>query len=380
MTAWAGGPPGPWDVIVVGAGPAGSAVAQRLAGAHRVLMLDRPAPPEPPPHTPRPAAAWRIGESLPGAAGVLLRRQGLFERFAQDGHAERGASVSVWHSPEPVWFDALRDPNGPGWHLDRIRFDALLRQAALDAGATLVLASGRWQVQHAASAWQVHHPATGQTHHASVLVDATGRNAAVCQSLGLKLHADDPLVCVHALLPPAADPDRCTRTCADLNGWWYSVRVPSGHRVLAFHLDADDPALHQLRNARDLLTQARRLPLLAAVLPDSVPPGPTHRRPAGSVWLDPLACARWPGLYAVGDAVLACDPISSQGLFHALACADAAAQAIAQQLLGDGLTTQAYYAQMQVVQTRYLSHLRATYAAPERFRQHWFWQRRRVQG
>lgn len=360
----------------MGAGPAGSAVARRLAGSYRVLMLDRP----PPATTPRLSALWRIGESLPGAAGVLLRRQGLLDRFEQDGHAERGASVSVWHSREPVWFDALRDPNGPGWHLDRVRFDALLRQAALEAGATLALAPGRWQVRHNTGAWQVHHPATGQTHSANVLVDATGRSAAVCKSLGLKQHADDPLVCVHALLPPAPDPDRCTRTCADLNGWWYSARVPSGHRVLAFHLDADDPTLHHLRDARALLAQARRLPLLAAVLPDNLQPEQNHRRPAGSAWLDPLACACWPGLYAVGDAVLACDPISSQGLFHALACADAAAQAIAQQLGGDSLAAQAYHAQMQAVQMRYLSNLRATYAAPERFSQHWFWQRRREQG
>ncbi|MFM7346999.1 MAG: NAD(P)-binding protein [Tagaea sp.] len=61
------------DAIVVGAGPAGAALARRLAGRARVLLLERPARGED-----RPAAAWRIGESLPGAAATLLRRSGLY--------------------------------------------------------------------------------------------------------------------------------------------------------------------------------------------------------------------------------------------------------------------------------------------------------------
>ena len=87
-----------WDVIAVGAGPDGAALACRLRPRYRVLLLERGrlvsqdmasacgaglslhrAPP--------------IGESLPGAAQTLLRRFGLYERFLADGHAQRTATV-----------------------------------------------------------------------------------------------------------------------------------------------------------------------------------------------------------------------------------------------------------------------------------------------
>jgi hypothetical protein len=45
--------------------------------------------------------------------------------------------VSAWDSGEPAWFDPLRDPHGPGWHLDRPRFDQMLRGAACFAAGEL---------------------------------------------------------------------------------------------------------------------------------------------------------------------------------------------------------------------------------------------------
>lgn len=377
------------DVIVIGAGPAGSALARRLAPQARVCVLERA------PAAVRAGEAtvdhdldaqahrppWRIGESLPGAAAVLLRRLGLFERFIADGHAERGASVSTWDSDTPVWFDPLRDPNGPGWHLDRLRFDAMLRTAAEEGGATFASLDDAWRVAHEGGAWRVDDVAGGQTYRAPVLVDATGRSAALCRALDVPRERGDRLVCLSLRLPPdPADPDRCTRTCADADGWWYSVRLPSSERVLALHLDADDPALRGLRDAGSLLAQARRQPLLADVLPSMDACAALGLaidvHPAGSAALDFDACLRHSGLFAVGDAALAFDPLSSQGLFHALASAESAAAAIARHLDGDADAIRTYFAEMAQVRDRYRAHLAATYAGPARHAERRFWARR----
>lgn len=363
------------DVIVFGAGPAGSALAHRLAPRHRVRVLERSLPSQSSPA----AQAWRIGESLPGAAAVLLRRQGLLERFLADGHAPRGASVSVWETSQAVWFDALRDPNGPGWHLDRVRFDAMLRNAAGAAGAVFSAVAGGVQVRREGGRWQVQDERTGQCYSARALVDATGRSAVLCRALGLRQQTQDRLLCVHARLPALAqDQDRCTRTCADVDGWWYSVRLPSGDRVLAYHLDGRDPALQALRNGPALLRHARRLPLLAPVLPEAVASLATRVRPAGSVLLNTADGVPGPGFYAVGDSLLAFDPLSSQGLFHALASAESAATAIEGELAGDPRAGQHYFVQMREVQARYSQHLAATYARPERYRERPFWAQRRA--
>lgn len=357
-----------WDAIIVGAGPAGSALACRLRPRARVLLLDRAAA--------AAAAAPRIGESLPGAARALLQRCGALARFAAAGHAPRGATVSQWDSDTPVWFDPLRDPQGAGWHLDRRRFDADLRATAVAAGAVFVDDCGVLRIAREGGGWTVTSERSGETHQAPVLVDATGRTAAVARQLGIARQVDDELICLHAWLPPMpGDDDHCTRLCADSNGWWYSVRVPSGQRVLAFHLDADDAQRRALKQMPLLLEKARRHALLAEVLP-MIADASVQARPAGSAVLDAeaLACTA-PGFFAIGDAGLSFDPIASQGLFHALACAESAANAIERR---DDATAAraAFLDEMRSVHVHYRQRLHDTYAAPRAYRQHPFWARR----
>ncbi|WP_257385353.1 NAD(P)/FAD-dependent oxidoreductase [Tahibacter caeni] len=322
---------------------------------------------------------------MPGAARVLLQRFGLLERFLAAGHAERGATISHWDDGDPVWFDHLRDPNGPGWHLDRNRFDTDLREAALAAGATLADECGPLHASPVGGAWQVERQDAGQIHRAPVLVDATGRNAAIARQLGIPRRVDDELICLHAYLPPRADDeDDCTRLCADTNGWWYSVRVPSGQRVLAFHLDADDAELRALRSLPALLAKARRQAVLAEVLPvtagDDVA---VHARPAGSAMLDPAALAQTaPGFFALGDAGLSFDPIASQGLFHALASAESAASVITQSGAGGDAAAAgaqaAFLAEQAAVHAHYRRRWQDTYAGPARYGGQRFWAMRRA--
>lgn len=381
MTVGGAGPPrSAWDVVIVGAGPAGSALACRLRPRHRVLLLERP-PAAGITDAAEPRAAVRIGESLPGAAGVLLQRLGLLGPFLAQGHAERGVSVSQWDTDTPTWFDAVRDPQGPGWHLDRPRFDASLRAAALAAGAELGDSGRRLQVRHDGDGWRIELEGPGpqqRVHHAAVLVDASGRRAMVARQLGLARRAEDPLICLYAHLPAApADEDQATRICADSNGWWYSVRVPSGQRVLAFHLDRDDPELKALRDPARLLAKARRHALLLAGIRPGSAAVRVHAQPAGGAGLDPDALAALPdGFYAVGDAMQAFDPLASQGLFHALATAESVAQAVERQADGLQQARHRYLDEMRAVQSRHRQRLAETYAAVTRFAGEPFWRRR----
>lgn len=374
-------------MIVVGSGPAGAALACRLRPRYRVLVfesrrfsskqtvtapsgnLSKEAPPA-------------IGESLPGCAKTLLLRFGLLDRFLADGHAERTAMVASWDSPESVWFDPLRDPNGPGWLLDRKRFDASLRAAALAAGAVLTEGCGRLEFNRCDGQWIV--SAQGHVHRAPVLIDASGRGSCISRRLGLMRCQDDALHCLSIHLPADVNDQDCTtRICADHNGWWYCVRLPSGQRVLAFHLDGDDPELQALRQAPTLLAKARSQPLLAEVLPTNKRMEQetslilqVHGRPAGSAVLDFAALRVIEGFYAVGDAAISFDPVASQGLFHALASAEAVATAIERDVTHHPRPRQAYIAELEAVHSRYRTHLRATYTGPQRFSSNRFWARR----
>ncbi|EKE68484.1 NAD(P)/FAD-dependent oxidoreductase [Gallaecimonas xiamenensis] len=349
------------DLIICGAGPAGSALALALAPFMKVLLLER--------HASAPQGE-RIGESLPGAAQPLLQRLGVWDAFLQGGHKPRGPAIAAWDLDTPVWRDSIRDPAGPGWHLDRCQFEQMLRHQAQAAGAKLV-SSGPVKLSRKAGLWQV--SCHGHRYSAPRLVDASGRAGALCRQLGLRKSHADPLLCLYSFLPCPPAPDGSMRLQADEQGWWYTVALPQGKRILAYHLDRDNPHRQLLKDPDMLLRWARRHPLLAEVLA-GLDPAAVASHPAGTALLNPAHLARaGDGFYAIGDALFSFDPLSSQGLFHALASAASAAKAITTDTPQGAAT---FRQEMQAVAQHYLRHWLGCYQGPRRFEQHSFWQRR----
>jgi flavin-dependent dehydrogenase len=357
-----------WDVIILGAGPAGLALATRLA-SRRVLILERQW---------EPATGMRIGESLPGAAGVLLQRLGLFEEFQSGDHLERGASIAIWDSKEPVWRDSLRDPSGLGWVINRRQFEQMLLNAAIHRGAQIQYGCRNFQVSRGVArgveCWALDLEGDSTRHVAPVIVDASGRSASLARRLGLSQIRQDAQVCLHSfLVAPAGDEDTTTRILADEDGWWYSVRLANGRRVLAYHLDAKHPERIALQQPEALLKRARNYPLLADVLAQ-VQPAEIHCRPAGTALLDIANLDKaGPGFLAIGDAAITFDPISSQGLFHSLASAESAATAINAGCWHNPNALQSFKQELLAVASHYLAKLRLTYQGPERFAEAPFW-------
>lgn len=315
---------GVFDVAVIGAGPAGSATARRLALAgRRVALLERTRYETP-----------RVGESLAPNAQDGLRDLGLWAEFVALAPLPSWGTRSLWGDATPQAHSHLMHPYGRGWHVDRRAFDQMLAAAAATAGATVLdgvalrrstYRDGCWQLLAASTSAP---PGEGGTHalRAHVLIDATGRRAQVARALGAQRMRFDRLIGVAVRFAGVEDPE-CGYLLVEAtpDGWWYSAPLPSGPpgptgtMIAMLMTDADlcgRPRL-SVTDFRQAIARAahatqRRLGAAAPVSTPRVHCARSQRL------LRNVASDAGPWL-AVGDATLAVDPVSGSGVLRALA-------------------------------------------------------------
>jgi flavin-dependent dehydrogenase len=376
-------PPRPPAAVVAGGGPAGAVAALVLArSGHRVLLLEDGGPGRG--ETAGPA--FKIGEFLPPVARPLLRDLGLLDGFLAAGHPVSTGTYAAWGSASLHGRSHLFDPYGHGWHLDRLRFDAFLRGAAVAAGAEPLRATalrreaGRLIVREQAAGTLTALPARW-------VIDATGRRCVIGRRHGRR-RRQDRLVAAYAVFPdrdaagrdhPAAAEAR-TLVEAAPHGWWYTTRIPAG-RLVAHLTDVDlaEPSMKTPHGFWHALTRTSHLRRRLADHDPAATPVPRWA-PAHGLRLTPAAA---PGWMAAGDAAIAFDPLSSQGILTALHTGARAGRAVADCLADEGATTTAladYTAFLERVATAYRDNHAYAYGQEQRWPLSPFWQRRRTGG
>lgn len=308
------------DALIVGAGPAGAALARRLALQGREVLLVEAT---------RFDTA-RVGETLAPDIQPELGELGLRDRFMQLQPLPSWGVRSIWSDAIPRERSHLSSPWCSGWHVDRAAFDRMLAEGARDAGADMIDGCRLGAVQHDGEAWCI--DAAGRRWRSRWLVDATGRSARIARQLGAHRMMFDALIGVSAV---CAAPDHADRHHLLVEtvpeGWWYSAPLPGDapETIAILMTDSDlcvRAGLHRSEGwcgaiARSALTQGR-VDIKRCAAP-KVFLARSHRllrartSGQGGEWL------------AVGDAALAVDPLSGSGVLRALRHARAAAEAIA---------------------------------------------------
>jgi len=313
-------------VAVIGAGPAGASAALALARLGIAVLAVEPG-------QRRPA----FGETLPPAARPLLERLGLRDAIEREGFLRTVGNWSAWGHAEPWGRDFLFDRHRHGWHLDRRRFDALLRRAAEAAGARLrrgaALADAAPRAGCGFDLTFADRAGGGMT--VQLVIDASGRAARFARALGVRRRAIDRLVGIAGYVVQHHDaPVEPATTLVEAmeTGWWYSTPLPQARLAAVFMTDADlardgvrriDSWLERLASAP--LTGARAARYGAGLA------GPPAVLPASSARLDRLGGRDW---LAIGDAACTYDPLASQGLTAAMRSGLEAAAACAERLAG----------------------------------------------
>lgn len=309
-----------FDALIVGAGPAGSALAAGVgrAGA-RVLLLEQA-------HHPRPKAC---AEYASPRIVEELTRIGLGpEAWSDEAVPLNGMHL---HAGGHAVRIAYADRHGPrrAWGVDRRRFDERLARHAANAGTQLREGARVVALTHAGgrvSGARVRDMRTGRTEtiEADWIIGADGARSTVARLLGVDRAVRFPrrlgLIAHYAGVADLTDHGEMHVG----RGWYVGLApTPGGELNVGMALPmADSGRSAELRFAEAI----EALPAVA-------------RRLAGSARVSPIRGAApighrvtdsgGPGWLLIGDAAGFVDPFTGEGIHRALRSARAAADALA---------------------------------------------------
>jgi len=279
------------DVLVIGAGPAGAAAALRLAQTgYRVCVVG----------VPRPFDAC---EGISRRVVEALREAGF--RKALEQIPPSGMRVVEWNGER-------RSQNAESliW---RPGFDAALLEDLRASGVRVL------DARVASLVHEDHAPglqlSDGTILRARVVVEARGRAAPQGRAVGMRGPAT--LAVLQRARGPACEPGSAVFSCTD--GWVWMARLASGERYVQICVAADTPGLPKRPGlatwARDRIAA---LPQAAEWLDGCTLEGAPAAR-ASTALLHGRSWER--GVLRIGDAAMAVDPLSGNGIFQSLSSA-----------------------------------------------------------
>ena len=293
------------EVCVVGAGPAGSVFAARMAQlGHEVRLIEQARFPR-----------SRLGESLNPGVEPLLKSARL--ETALDAQALTRVR-NVWVN----WADGLRlreDPREQGLIVDRGAFDLGLVEGARSHGVKVLQPARVVDRQQSGRRWRLAIDIDGRREmvEADFLADAGGRNAASGRP---RVPTGAPTLAVYAYWRGARLP-ATPRIEAGEEAWFWGVPLPNGtYNALAF---VDPKAF---RAGSGALAQ-RFLERLAGSMVLEDCREAERLGPVRAIEATPYLASDCVDRNAIrlGDAALAIDPISSSGVQKAIQSALAGA-------------------------------------------------------
>ncbi|KAG6334749.1 hypothetical protein ID866_4338 [Astraeus odoratus] len=328
-----------YDIIIIGGSVAGCATALSIFRSHpgvSILVLDDADP-----------SNFKIGESLPAPAKRILAALCplALTRISESSCSPAGVytkcsgNASAWGSTELEESYAIMNPFGMGWHLDRAQFDEILRQSMCTTAQGTISLEKRTFVEIKRTdndnQWLIsaaeHASEHNQLYRSKWVVDASGRKATVGRKLGARIVKEDSLLAFYTVyIAPSTTKDTDDRTLIEAcnSGWWYSSALPGNRRVVAYHTDDMHPTSRHARKLDGFINllndTTKHISRLIAEHEYDIYFDTNARFPictaACSAHLEPCcqnapSATRW---CSVGDAAMAFDPLSSQGMITAL--------------------------------------------------------------
>ena len=333
------------DVLIVGAGPAGSVAAGFLRQqGRRVLVLERELFPR-----------FSIGESLLPQSMEYIQAAGMLQDVVEAGFQHKNGAAFAWGDKYTA-FD-FRDKFSEGWgttyQVQRATFDKVLADAAVRMGAEI-----RFQHEVTAIALDGDKPrvsardAAGNEYQveARFVLDASGFGRTLPRLLKLETPSDFPVrgaIFTHVAdhIPQAGSFDRqkirVTVHPKRPDVWFWTIPFSNGRCSIGVVAEQAFLAQYQgseIERLRAILAEEAGL---SALLQDAVWDTPARQIVGYSANVKSL----WgKGFALLGNAGEFLDPVFSSGVTIAFKSASLATQCIAREFAGETVDWQADYA------------------------------------
>ena len=342
-------------IVIAGAGPAGAMVALGLARlSYRVSVIHKP-------------------RGFDACEGISER---VVQAFLSQG-AHHALSTINEPSPRSVLWNNENSAANTERLIARQALDQALLQDLRDAGVTLL--EGQllnYQLgKHGAELEIQTRERTTQNIPASFFVDARGRSASTKGDSRLK----GPETLSLLLHWRGGEHNAASRALSFDSGWAWLARLNNGRCYTQITLSPQDTDLPPRAKLRDfVLAQLNHLPGFKDFIGDAQVDGEITARSATAILsCDPIG-KHW---IRVGDAAMAVDPLSGNGIFQSLSsalCAPAVIHTLLTKPQQTQLAQEFYCQRINHNFMRFARMGRDFYQMEQRWLDSPFWQQRRV--
>lgn len=330
-----------YDVVVIGGGPGGAALATLLArSGWKCLILEAARFPR-----------YHVGESLIPHTYGIFERLGLLSKLRDSvfpvKHSVRFVSRSCNES-DPFYFsETIPGERATTWQVERSKFDQILLTHAAENGVEVREGCRVEKVlfeDDRAVGVEVRGESreATQTIRSRVVVDASGRATVIGRQLGLRgpvpgLRKSSAWAYYSGSeRPTGIDAGETTIFRLSDDAWFWSIPLPNDIVSVGIVCDPERLFNDSGNMEKFFLEQVEKCPPLASRLKAASRQGPVRGLKELS-YLNSQTCGD--GWVMIGDARAFLDPIYSSGLYLALGSAELAAQCIHDALGHNDLST-----------------------------------------
>ena len=310
-----------YQVIIVGAGPAGLASSLTLS-AYKIphCIIDANITP-----------VLKLGDALPPNAKPLLKQLGILHLLISPEHISYYGNKSVWGSDEVHEKEFIEGLHGSGFLLDRLHFEKQLRNLVKKNKTDFYQG---YQLKKAYDQEDfvetlIQKSTESITLKAKYVIDATGRKASVARHLGAVKHDLDMQLTISFWHQAPQKISRQIWIEATENGWWYlSPKATNEVNCMFFTIREVLPTRNQMLTfLKEELQKTQQIKTI--IQPTDIELSNYKIMASGTSYLEKPYGKNW---LAVGDAAFSYDPISSYGITSALASGFYGGHAIAAKL------------------------------------------------